>query len=79
MDDPNRQVQMVNTRGRVIWVPLTKVPEIRLEGGLVVRGFTKETYLPQYDQTLTMSSVSTTADTNEDISVPDDVLDVRRM
>ena len=45
------QISMVNTRGRVVWVDEPKVRDLREQGWRIIIN-PKETYYPQYDQTL---------------------------
>lgn len=45
------QVSMVNVRGRVVWVDESKVSDFRDMGWRIIVN-PKESYYPQYDQTL---------------------------
>ena len=60
MDD--YRVPMINTRGRVIWIPMSQVSE-RKENGWTKIENPKQDYYPQYDQYFTQKKETPSEDT----------------
>lgn len=51
IDNPNRQISVVNTRGRVVWIHPWEIDLHRQQGAKVIHN-PKQSYYPEYDQEL---------------------------